>query len=491
MMLVRIVEPIAGRPVVRIRLRPTRVTAQSAVRGTHRHATTCVYPADGVDYRVTTNASLSALADERLDRARPAVHLRAGPRRDASRRPRSAAGAVASSRRPRSYWQDWVRSAGDPVRLAGGGDPRGDHAQALHLRGHRRGARGAHDVDPGGAGQRPQLGLPLLLAARQLLRDPGAQPPRRHAHDGGVPALHRPHRRPDSASDDCSRSTASAARRRLDGAGRRRRWPAIAAWGRCASAIRLYLQTPARRLRRGRCSPRRSSFFDERLARRGDRACSSDSSASASGPRAIYDAPDAGPWEFRGMRAGAHVLGGDVLGRLRPAGAHRAPAGPRRPRASTGASVARRHARHASSSAPGTSDAGVRSQPSAATTSTRPALLLPELGLVAGNRPALPARRSTRSAANCSDGDWLYRYRHEDDFGTPQTAFTICAFWYVNALAAAGRVDEAREHVRAPARASQRRSGCCPRTSIRRPASCGAIFRRPTAWSASSTARCA
>ena len=35
------------------------------------------------------------------------------------------------------------------------------------------------------------------------------------------------------------------------------------------------------------------------------------------------------------------------------------------------------------------------------------------------------------------------------------------------------------------------RSACCPRTSRPRAASCGAIFRRPTAWSASSAARCA
>ncbi|HEX7373997.1 MAG TPA: glycoside hydrolase family 15 protein, partial [Steroidobacteraceae bacterium] len=40
---------------------------------------------------------------------------------------------------------------------------------------------------------------------------------------------------------------------------------------------------------------------------------------------------------------------------------------------------------------------------------------------------------------------WIYRYRHDDDFGQPATAFTICAFWYVNALAAVGRSDEARE----------------------------------------------
>jgi GH15 family glucan-1,4-alpha-glucosidase len=32
-----------------------------------------------------------------------------------------------------------------------------------------------------------------------------------------------------------------------------------------------------------------------------------------------------------------------------------------------------------------------------------------------------------------------------DDFGTPETSFTICTFWYIDALAAIGRMDEARD----------------------------------------------
>jgi GH15 family glucan-1,4-alpha-glucosidase len=32
-----------------------------------------------------------------------------------------------------------------------------------------------------------------------------------------------------------------------------------------------------------------------------------------------------------------------------------------------------------------------------------------------------------------------------DDFGSPETSFTICTFWYIDALAAIGRKDEARE----------------------------------------------
>ena len=42
-------------------------------------------------------------------------------------------------------------------------------------------------------------------------------------------------------------------------------------------------------------------------------------------------------------------------------------------------------------------------------------------------------------------GYGLYRYIAPDDFGAPETSFTICAFWYVEALAAIGRRDEARE----------------------------------------------
>ena len=37
----------------------------------------------------------------------------------------------------------------------------------------------------------------------------------------------------------------------------------------------------------------------------------------------------------------------------------------------------------------------------------------------------------------------FYRYKHEDDFGAPETTFLICAFWYVEALTCVDRVDEA------------------------------------------------
>ncbi len=38
----------------------------------------------------------------------------------------------------------------------------------------------------------------------------------------------------------------------------------------------------------------------------------------------------------------------------------------------------------------------------------------------------------------------VYRYLHEDDFGKPHTTFVICSFWYVEALACVGRLEEAQ-----------------------------------------------
>ena len=43
------------------------------------------------------------------------------------------------------------------------------------------------------------------------------------------------------------------------------------------------------------------------------------------------------------------------------------------------------------------------------------------------------------------DGPFMRRYEAEDDFGRPQTAFNVCSFWRVDALARIGRRKEARE----------------------------------------------
>lgn len=44
-----------------------------------------------------------------------------------------------------------------------------------------------------------------------------------------------------------------------------------------------------------------------------------------------------------------------------------------------------------------------------------------------------------------ADNGLFYRYVHKDDFGKPKSTFLVCAFWYVEALACVGRLDEAQE----------------------------------------------
>ncbi len=46
-----------------------------------------------------------------------------------------------------------------------------------------------------------------------------------------------------------------------------------------------------------------------------------------------------------------------------------------------------------------------------------------------------------------ADHGLFYRYKHYDDFGFPETTFLVCAFWYVDALACVGRVDDAMENL--------------------------------------------
>ena len=42
-----------------------------------------------------------------------------------------------------------------------------------------------------------------------------------------------------------------------------------------------------------------------------------------------------------------------------------------------------------------------------------------------------------------SSNGLIYRYRHKDDFGEPETSFLICSFWYTEALTCVGRLDDA------------------------------------------------
>jgi GH15 family glucan-1,4-alpha-glucosidase len=71
-------------------------------------------------------------------------------------------------------------------------------------------------------------------------------------------------------------------------------------------------------------------------------------------------------------------------------------------------------------------------------------LLFPELGLVAADDPRFLGT-VTAIEKDLRRGPYLLRYAVPDDFGAPTTSFNVCTFWYIGALAAIGRREEARD----------------------------------------------
>ena len=71
-------------------------------------------------------------------------------------------------------------------------------------------------------------------------------------------------------------------------------------------------------------------------------------------------------------------------------------------------------------------------------------LTLADLGFVGAEDPKFAATLEAVEK-ELKRGSYIFRYTSSDDFGTPETAFNICTFWYINALAAVGRKEEARE----------------------------------------------
>jgi len=71
-------------------------------------------------------------------------------------------------------------------------------------------------------------------------------------------------------------------------------------------------------------------------------------------------------------------------------------------------------------------------------------LLMAEVGLIDASDPRFLATLDALERHLC-DGPWMRRYEAADDFGKPETAFNICSFWHIDALARTGRRQRARE----------------------------------------------
>ncbi len=71
-------------------------------------------------------------------------------------------------------------------------------------------------------------------------------------------------------------------------------------------------------------------------------------------------------------------------------------------------------------------------------------LLMAEVGFLPATDPRF-AGTVREIERRLRRGRHLFRYAAADDFGLPSTAFNICTFWYIDALARLGREAEARE----------------------------------------------
>ncbi len=182
-------------------------------------------------------------------------------------------------------------------------------------------------------------------------------------------------------------------------------------------------------------------FFDQRLTRRGDEALFHRLEPLGEQALSCYDQPDAGLWELRGS-ARVHTFSAvmcwaacDRLSRI----AEHLGLTEQAARWSAGAReihqvICRRAWNTQRQSFVSTFDGDAMDAS---------LLLLSEVGFLATDDPRFAATVDT-VAKDLRRGDYIFRYIETDDFGEPENAFLVCSFWYVNALAAIERRDEAR-----------------------------------------------
>ena len=188
------------------------------------------------------------------------------------------------------------------------------------------------------------------------------------------------------------------------------------------------------------------AFHDHRLFRRAERRDFELLERAGEQAWKLHDQPDAGMWELR-TRARVHTssslmcwaacdrLGKAalVLGLLERAAHWRQRADTIRQRILEAAWSEQRQAFVASF---GGSDLDAS------------VLLMAEVGFLPAKDPRFISTVDALERTLC-DGPFMRRYEAPDDFGVPKTAFNVCAFWRVDALARIGRIEQAREHFEA------------------------------------------
>ncbi len=71
-------------------------------------------------------------------------------------------------------------------------------------------------------------------------------------------------------------------------------------------------------------------------------------------------------------------------------------------------------------------------------------LLMEQYGFIRARDPRFISTVKATEAQLCQDG-LLYRYKNQDDFGTPSSSFTICTFWFIDSLYKIGERENAEE----------------------------------------------
>jgi GH15 family glucan-1,4-alpha-glucosidase len=186
----------------------------------------------------------------------------------------------------------------------------------------------------------------------------------------------------------------------------------------------------------------RQLFFDQRLTNPGDHSLFTRLEVLGERAAEHFAEPDAGPWEFRGI-AKVHtfsaVMCWAACNRLFRIAAHLKLAERAdfwKARAET---MREEILRRAWNERKQSFTAAFDGEDLDATS-----LLLPEFGFVGAMDPRFVATVHAIER-ELVRGDLVYRYVHADDFGHPGNTFTMCSFWYVNALAGIGRLAQARE----------------------------------------------
>jgi len=183
-------------------------------------------------------------------------------------------------------------------------------------------------------------------------------------------------------------------------------------------------------------------FFDQRLEKPGDRGLFEMLETLGHSALERYDKPDAGLWEYRNserVHTYSSVMCWVACDRLAKIAAHLKldeKAGTWRGRADRMQSEILERAWNDKLKAFVDSFGGNELDASL--------LLLEDFGFVKDKDPKFTATVAAVEA-RLKQGDFMFRYRAEDDFGKPESAFTVCTFWYIDALTSMGRVEEARE----------------------------------------------